>query len=225
MPMPDIFAIADSVLQSCTPNTIVTFDLGGLVGGIIGALGAYWGVKTTLVKTADQERTSKVEQLNHLRKSMVYEVQRVGVELQSLHTVLTSNHFSVSQLQRVVYDIPPLITVPLGMNKLGQFSQTEANAIFAIERAIYKLRWSLDAARQDLHASLNPLQHLADINMEFGYCCAVVRQFLETFIQFFDKESEIQKMIREMSKLQEFSANLSGTIAKGDFGSTPANST
>jgi hypothetical protein len=221
MPMPDIFAISSTFLQSCAPNMNVTFDLGGVFGGVIGALGAYLGVKTTLVKTAEQERSSKVEQLNHLRKSMVYEVQQVGVELQSLHTVLTSNAFSVLQLQRVVFDVPPLVTVPLGINNLGQFSQAEANAIFAIERAIYKLRWSLDAARQDLQASLNPLQHLADINMEFGYGCAVVRQFLEAFIQFSDTESEIQTMIRKMLNLQVFSTNLSDTLAKGNVGQNP----
>jgi len=135
--------------RAVVPN--FSFDLGGLTGGILGAIAAAFGVVYSLHRTDAQNRRERDERITRLRAAIGIEARLIGIDLYNLH-ILSSLKPVIDCTPRTFYSdgtitvgCPNLMREALG--DLGSFPRKEAERILFLLNGDQRLQGALDRAR------------------------------------------------------------------------------
>lgn len=156
----------------------MSFDLGGIIGGLIGAAGAYFGVVWTIKATADQQRDDAKQQIAFLRKAIIIEVIQIGVELQNFNLASSTASINRQFFHRSVSEVTVPLVVPSLIPKLGLFSPAEADRLLMFYNGVTRLLKCLERARNaDTDQAFEIIT--VDLSMELQFACGQVRHLLE----------------------------------------------
>lgn len=156
----------------------MSFDLGGVIGGLIGAVGAYFGVVWTIKATAAQQRADAKQQIAFLRKAIIVEVIQMGVELQNFHLASSIASINRQFFHRSVSEVTAPLVVPSVIPKLGSFSPAEAVRLLMFHNGVTRLMKCLERARNaDTDQAFEVI--IVDLPMEVQFACGQVRHLLE----------------------------------------------
>jgi hypothetical protein len=159
-----------------------TFDLGGLTGGVLGAIAAAFGVVYSLRKTDTQNRHERDEKIARLRAAIVIEARLIGIDLYNLNfvSVLKPDNFTPREFYRTQQSIavasPSLMREALG--DLSSLPRKEAERILFLLNGDRRLQGALDRARS-APTDEEFQTAIATVHQAFMFQCGQVGLLLE----------------------------------------------
>jgi hypothetical protein len=132
------------------------FDVGGFVGGVLGAIAAGFGVIYSLRKTAQFERRKQEAMFRALRSAVITEVKLAvsnlahfdfGLRVEPRHEVTSDMAFRWwRSMEPQFYEFRPTV-IPANLQNIALFPENEISLILTVQGAISEFAEALAAAR------------------------------------------------------------------------------